>query len=169
MVKIQSGTMVDEPESAVPHQHVRVANRAIDIRDVGIEPHNARGEIRIRFLNDRVVSHRPWQVVECEVQARTVSDQRVDFRIRLGSRQVRIEFGKNDLRNGKSERAANLAGHELRDQGAWPLPRRAKLEHVHAVVVGFDNSGERPTFTQRRHVSRDPDSPGSEHGGNCDT
>jgi hypothetical protein len=48
----------------VPHQHVGVARRAIDVGDVGVEPDDTRREIRIGLLDDRIVGDRTGQIVE---------------------------------------------------------------------------------------------------------
>src|SRR6267154_1908731 len=40
MMKIQGGTMIDEPQTPMPHQHIDVARRSIDVAYEGIEPYD---------------------------------------------------------------------------------------------------------------------------------
>src|SRR5271155_802659 len=47
MMKIQGRSVIDEPEPAVPDQHIDVAHRAIDVAYERIEPDNGRSQLRI--------------------------------------------------------------------------------------------------------------------------
>ena len=58
---------------------------------------------------------------------------------------------------GKPGGARDLAGDELGDQRLRSLPGAAELEHVHAVVVGLDDRGQRAALAQRRDVARGGD------------
>src|SRR6266567_6861831 len=40
MVEVERCTMINEPNSPVPHEHVRVARRTVNISHVSVEPHD---------------------------------------------------------------------------------------------------------------------------------
>ena len=159
MVKVQRGAMIDQPQLAVPHQHVRVPDGPVDVGDTGVEPDDARGEIRRKLLHDRIVGDRSRQEVERQIAPGAIVDERMDLGIGLGPRQVHIEVREHDLRHLQSERARNLPRHQLRDQRPRPLPRAAELQDIQPVVVGFDDGGKRAAFAQRRDVAGDVDRP----------
>ena len=74
-----------------------------------------------------------------------------------GSGSVRASSASSSTKTisgtGKIERARDLAGDELGDQRLRALSRAAELQHVHALVVGFDDRGQRAAFAQRRDVA----------------
>jgi hypothetical protein len=117
--------MVDQPDTPMPHEHVRVPERAVDVGDVRVEPDDPGRQIRGRFLDDRIVCHRSREVVERQVDAGTVVDQRVDLGVGLRAGKVRIQSCEDQLRHGQPERPGELTRHELRDQSmdSMPAPR----------------------------------------------
>ena len=58
---------------------------------------------------------------------------------------------------GKPGGARQLADDELGDEHLRPLPGAAKLQHIHARVVGFDDGRQRAALAQRRDVARGGD------------
>ena len=48
MMEVQRGTVIDQPQPPVPHEHVGVARRAVHVADVGVEPDDGRGQQRRR-------------------------------------------------------------------------------------------------------------------------
>ena len=143
----------------VPHQHVRIAGRTVQVRRVCVEPDDRGGQLGVRLLRDRVEHHRSGQVVEREIEPGTGLDQMLDFRIRLGAGEVRIEVDENDLRHRQAQRAADLSCHHLGDERLGSLARAAELEHVQPVVVGLDDRRERAPFAQRSNVPGGGDGP----------
>src|SRR5206468_7020505 len=130
--------VIDEPESSVPDKHVRVARRTIDIGHIRVEPDNRRGELRVGLLNNRVKRHGTGQVVESEIEAGTRPDQGLYLRVGLGAGEFGVEFNEDDLRHRQSCGAGDLPRHELSDERFGPLTCAAELEHIHAIIVGFD-------------------------------
>ena len=82
----------------MPHQHVRVARRTVDVGHVRVEPDDRRGEIRVGLLCNRVKCDGTGQVVEPEIEAGTRPDQVLDLRVGLGAGEGGVEFNKDDLR-----------------------------------------------------------------------
>jgi hypothetical protein len=136
--------MVDQPDTPMPHEHVRVPERAVDVGDVRVEPDDPGRQIRGRFLDDRIVCHRSREVVERQVDAGTVVDQRVDLGVGFRAGKVRIQSCEEQLRHGQPERPGELTRHELRDQSMDSMPGSAELQHVQPIVVGLDNCGSEP-------------------------
>ena len=114
-------------------------------------------------LHERIEGDRSGQVVERQVQAGAVVDQRVDLGVGLGARQVGIELGEDDLRHRQAERPRDLAGDELGDQRLRALAGAAELQHVQPVVVGLDDRRQRAAFAERRHVAGDANGPERQH------
>ena len=70
MVEVERRAVVDEPELAMPDQHVGVARGPVEVGDEGVEPDDARGELGIGRVGQRVEGERAGQVVEAEVECR---------------------------------------------------------------------------------------------------
>src|SRR5215203_2703595 len=109
VMEVQRRAMIDQPRLPVPDQHVCVARGTIDVRDIRVEPDDPRGKLRGNLMNDRVVADRSRKKIEREVLPRTVMNEGVDLRIRLGAREVGIEVGEDDLRYRQAKRACDLA------------------------------------------------------------
>ena len=90
-------------------------------------------------MDHRIEGHRTGQVIEGQVQSGAVVDQRVDLGVGLGAREIGIERRQHDLRHRQIERPCNLAGNHLGDERPHALSGGAELQHVHAVIVGFDD------------------------------
>ena len=144
--------MIDEPESSVPHQHVRVARRPIDVGHVGVEPHDRRGEVRVRLFGNRVEGHGARKVVEREVETGTRPDQVLDLRVRLSAGEFGVQRHEDDLRHWQPCRTGDLPGYQLSDERLGSLPRTAEFEHVHAIIIRFDNGWKRSPFAQRGNI-----------------
>ena len=86
-------------------------------------------------------------------------DERVDLRIGLGPRQVRIEIGQHNLGHLQTERAGNLARDELGDQCFRSLSGAAELQHIQPVIVCFDDRRKRTALPERSHIPGDVDGP----------
>ena len=158
MVEVQARAVIDQPQLAVPDEQVGIAHRPIDVADVGIEPHQPRRDIGVGRVDERIEHHRARQVIEREIESAAGANQRENFRVGLGARQVGVELGEDEIRHRQLQRPRDLAGDELRDERPRPLPRPAKLQHVEPVVVGFDDGGQRSALAQRRHVTGDANS-----------
>jgi len=160
MMEVERRAVVDEPELAVPDQHVGVARRSIEVGDESVEPDDARRELGVGLPGERVERDRAGQVVERQVEAAAAvvgagagPDQVLDLGVGLGAREVGVDRREDDLRHRQAERAADLAGDELGDERARSLPGAAELEDVEAVVVAFDDRRQRAALAQRRHVA----------------
>jgi len=57
-MKVERGAVIDQPQLSMPHQHVGVARRAIDIARERIEPDDGRGEQRVWPIRDRIEGDR---------------------------------------------------------------------------------------------------------------
>ena len=103
---------------------------------------------------------RAGQVVEREVEPALPSRGRRWRGSGPGSRR-RARCGRGRRRaqaktisgTGRPSGARDLAGDELGDQRARPLPGAAELEDVEAVVVGLDDRRQRAALAQRRDVA----------------
>jgi hypothetical protein len=99
VMKIERGAVIDQPQFAMPDEQIRIARSPIDIRDIGVEPDDRRGQIPIGNLDDRVEGDLTRQIVEREIQTGAPPDQVLDLGIGLGARQHRVEFREDDLRH----------------------------------------------------------------------
>ncbi len=72
----------------------------------------------------RLEHHRARQIVERHVEPRARANELLDFGVRLGAREIRIQLDEHDFRHRQASDARHLAGHELRDQRLGPLPGR---------------------------------------------
>src|SRR5262249_58996166 len=69
VMEVEGGAVINEPESPMPHQHVRVARRSVNIRHISVEPNDRRGEIRVGTLRNRIKRHGTRKIVEREIEA----------------------------------------------------------------------------------------------------
>ena len=134
--------MIDEPQTAVPHQHVGVARGPVDVGHERIEPDDAGRKVRRDLLHHRIERHRTRQEVERQVEPAAVVDEGVDLGIRLGPSQVGVEIRENNLWHREPECPGDLAGYELGHQCPCPLPGATKLQHIQPVVICFDDGGQ---------------------------
>ena len=152
--------MIDEPQPAVPDQHVDVASdRAIHVANEGIEPNDARCQRRLRREHQGIEGHRPGQIVQRNVQAGARADKGLDFGVGFGAREFAGKVDEHDFRHRKSGQPADFAGQQLSDQGLGPLPGPAKFEYVQPFVIGFDNGRQRAALAQRSHITAGGDRP----------
>jgi hypothetical protein len=61
------------------------------------------------------------------------------LRVGLRAGEFGVEFDKDDLRHWQPRGPGDLPGHELSDERFGPLPRTAELEHIHPIIISFDN------------------------------
>src|SRR5262245_53638770 len=111
VMEIERGAMINEPESPMPDQHVRVARRSVNICHIRVEPNDRRGEIRVGTLRHRIKRYGTWQIVKREIEAVARPDQVLYLRIGLGAGEFGVEFDKDDFRHWQPRRAGDLPGH----------------------------------------------------------
>ena len=117
MVEEQRRAVVDQPQPLVPDEQVRVARRAVDVRDQRVEPHDRRRLLGTRLeAGRRRVRQRAGQEVEPDVDAGRPRDQVLDLRIRLRRAQRRVDLHEHDLRHRQPEPPRQLPAHDLRHQ-----------------------------------------------------
>src|ERR1043166_2191373 len=146
VVEVEGRPMINEPESSVPYKHVRIARRTVDVGYIRVEPDDRRGEFRIGLLSNRVKRHSTGQVVEGEIKAGACPNQGLYLRVGLGTGEFGIEFNEDNLRHWQPCGAGDPPRHELSDECFGPLTRAAELEHIHAIIVGFDDGWQRSTL-----------------------
>jgi hypothetical protein len=73
------------------------------------------------------------------------------------SGEVRVELDEHDLGNGQLRRPGNLPGDELCDECLRSLACAAEFQHIHAIIVGFDDGRQRATLVQRCDISSGAD------------
>ncbi len=130
VMKIQGRAVVDEPQPAMPYQHIDVADGAIHVAHEGIEPDHRRSQARIGHEDQGIESDGAGQIVQADIQAGARADEALYLRIGLGARELGRQFDKDDFRHRQARRPADLARQKLGDQGLGPLPGSAKFEHV---------------------------------------
>ena len=148
MVEVQRGAVVDQIEPAVPHQQVGVARRAVDVADEGIEPDDARRQVRIGLFGNGVEVHSARQVVHRQVESRAGLDQVLDLRIAFGAREFGVQVHQRQVRHRQLQRLGESAGDHFGHQRLRALAGAAELEHVEAFVVGFHDGGHGAAFAQ---------------------
>lgn len=153
VVPDHGGPVVDQPEIAVPDQHVGVPPRAVHVVDQCVEPDDLPGLRRIHLVGQRIEAQRAGQVVHAEVQPAAGLEEFLDLLVRFGETDDGVELHGHQLRHAQPEPPAELAADDLRDQGLAPLPRPGELHDVRAEVVALDDPGERAAFTQGRDIA----------------
>ena len=106
--------------------------------DERVEPDDVGGGLG-RERRARRKRERAGQIVDAEIEAGAPLQQFLNLRVRLGRAERRRELDLDQIGHVQAELAAQLAGDRLRDQRFRPLPRAVKFDHVHAVVVRFDD------------------------------
>ena len=86
-----------------------------------------------------------------------VSCQQLDLLV------ARIELDEHDFGDGQPGSAGELSREQLRGERLRPLSRAAEFEHIHTVVVGFDDRGQRAAFAQRHDVASGGDGSHAAH------
>ena len=152
-MKVERRAVVDQPQPAVPHQHVRVARSAIDVGHERIEPHDRRCELRRWRIDDRIESRRAGQIIERQIQSHARANQCLDLGIGFRARKVRIELHQHEFRHQQRRGARDLTGDEFRDQRVRTLACAPELEHVQPQIIRFDDGRQRSTFAERGHVA----------------
>src|ERR1044072_31802 len=88
VVEVKRRAVINEPESAVPHKHIRVARSTINICHVSVEPDDRRGKVRVGLVRDRIKRYSAGQVVEREIEASARTYQVLYLRVGLGAGEV---------------------------------------------------------------------------------
>jgi hypothetical protein len=157
-VDVEGGALVDQVEPLVPEEEVGVAGGAVDVREIGVEPDDRRGEGGVgsgRY--GRVVAEGAGEEVDGEVEAGAGLDQGLDLGVGLGAAEDGVERGEGDVGDGQAEGAADRAGDELGDEDLGALAGAAELEDVGAEVVGLDDGRQRAALAQGGDVAGDSD------------
>ena len=126
-MKVERRPVIYQPELAMPDQYVGVAERAVHVRRVGVEPDRGGRQRGLRFLYQRVEGDRTRQVVEREIKPRAGLDEVLNLGVRLRASEHRVKLYEDYLRHGQAQRAAYLARHQLRDERFRPLPGSSEL------------------------------------------
>src|SRR4029453_7119068 len=148
VVEVEGRSMIDKPESSVPDKHVCVARRTVDVGHVRVEPDDRRGELRVGPVSNRIKRYGTGQIVEGEIETSTRPDQRLYLWIGLSPGKFRVEFNEDNLRHRQSYGAGDSPRHKLSDECFGPLTCAAELEHIHAIIIGFDDSWQRSALAQ---------------------
>ncbi len=131
---------------------------AVGVGHEGVEPDDVGREVGIddvaRRRRGRVERQRAGQEVHPEVQPAARADQVVDLLVGLGVAERRVELDADEVGHGQADRACQLAGQPLGDEGTRALAGAAELDDVQAVVVRLDEAGQRAALAQGRHVAR---------------
>ena len=107
----------------------------------------------LRLIRDRIEGDRTRQIVEREIEPGTRANELLDLGIRLGACEIRVELHEHDLRHGEPCSPRELPHDDFRDQHFGTLTGTAKLEHVHAGIIGFDDGRQRAALTQGRDIA----------------
>lgn len=146
VVPDHGGAVVDEPEVAVPDEHVRVAPRAVDVVDEGVEPDDAARLDRVHLVRQRIEADRAGQVVHAEVEPAAGLEQLLDLLVGLAEPDDGVELHLHQPRDAQPQPLGQPAADDLGDQGLAALAGSGELHDVGTQVVGLDDSGERSTL-----------------------
>ena len=154
VVEVERRAVVDEPELAMPDQHVGVARGPVEVGHEGVEPDDARGELGIGRVGERVEGEGAREVVEAEVECRRWrgSGPGSRGRARCGPGRRRARRRRSREPAGRAARAISPATSSA-ISALRALAGAAELEDVQAVVVGLDHGRKRPALAQRRDVA----------------
>ena len=118
--------------------------RPVDVRDQGVEPDDAGGEVRVE-ARSRPVGEGAGQEVEAEIGPGLRASSSWISRVRLGRRRApdRARRGRSRGRAAQGARPISPAISSATSAlGPWPAPRN--FDDVQAVVVGLDQAGSEP-------------------------
>jgi hypothetical protein len=121
----QRGAVVDQPQVAVPDEHVRVARGAVDVHDQRVEPHDRRGQLGVQALaRALVVGQRAGQEVHADVQAGRRGEEVLDLLVGLGDRQVGGQVDEDELGTGSPSARPSSPATISAASALGPCPRR---------------------------------------------
>src|SRR6266568_6473932 len=122
MMEVERSPVIDEHEALVPEEHIGIARRAVDVGYKCIKPDNRRGKQRVQRAGvERIESKRAGEVIEGEVETSAGLDECLDFKIRLGASQHKVQFDEDDFGYRQSQGASNFARHQFGYQCLRPL------------------------------------------------
>ncbi len=136
-MKIQRSAVVDEPQLAVPHEHVGVAGGTVHIHQQAVEPHDLGSQAGIHGRHKRIEGERAGQVVHGQVEARAEPQQILNFFVGLGATKGFVELGKDDFGYPQPKQPGYFAADEFGDERFDALPCPPEFEDVEEAVVGF--------------------------------
>ena len=103
----------------------------------------AAASIRLgRRLQQRVILERVGQKPHPQVETRARVQRLAYFGVGLTHPEARRDFDEGKLGDAQPEKAADLSGHQLRDEGARALRGRMELQDVQLAVVRLDQRGD---------------------------
>ena len=117
VMKIQGRAVIDEPESAVPHEHIDVAYRPVHIAYERIKPNDRRSQMLVRHSDQGVEGDRPGQIVQSDIQAGAGAYEALYFGIGLGARQFGGELDEDYFRDRQPRQSSDFTSKQFRDQG----------------------------------------------------
>lgn len=153
VVPDHGGAVVDEPEVAVPDQHVRIAPGPVDVVDQRVEPDDPSGFLRVHLVGERVEADRAGQEVHAEVEPAAGLQELLHLLVGLGEADDRVQLHPHQVGDAQPEPPAELSADHLRDECLAPLSGAGEFHDVRAEVVGLDDPGERAALTQRRDIA----------------
>ena len=124
VVEVERGAVVDGVRPPVPHEQVGVGPRAVDIGGQSVQPDDALGQVRGRWLG-AVVAERAGQEVDAEVGPDGRGEQVLDLLVRLVLRDPRVQGDHGEVGHGHVDGPARPATmiSATSTFSPWPAPR----------------------------------------------
>ena len=69
VMEVKGGPVVDEPELILGNEQVDIARGTVNIGHVGIKPNNGRSQLRLRRLEQHIISEGIGQIPQRQIQA----------------------------------------------------------------------------------------------------
>ena len=143
VVEIERCSVVYEPCLVVPHQHIRIAGRAVDIGEKCVEPHYVRRFAGPDRVGIGIISHGAPQEVEAEVEATAPPQKILDLLVGLGAPEIVAQIEHHQLRHPQTESAGHLAPYQLGNERLGAMACATVLHYISEAVVGFHQARER--------------------------
>src|SRR6266850_1142734 len=141
MMKVQGRAMIDQVESLVPVEQVRILRGAIHVRDKRVEPHDLRSDPWVHGISSGGIEHGgAGKIVEREVQTDAGAKEVADFLIGLVSSKGIIDLDENKFRHTQTGGTSDFTGDQLSDQRKRTLSRTSELQDVQTEIIRFDDS-----------------------------
>src|SRR5690606_24883718 len=99
VVEVKSGAVINQPQFLVPHQHICVSHRAVNIGCERIQPNNLRCQERGDLRGCRIESYCTRQEVQSQVETLAFFQQILYFFITFSASKSGIEMRENQFRN----------------------------------------------------------------------
>ena len=147
--------MVNQPELVVPHHHVWIEARAVNVGEKRVHPDYLGGGQRVdRFRVDgRVECHGAVKKMQSEVEAFGFSQEFLDFLIGFRDSEKVVEVEEDKFGSAELERLGHETAYEFGYETLRAVAGSEHLDGISEAVVSFAESRKGAALSQRNDIS----------------